>query len=43
AELPSDLLASDLRQAWEALGEIVGDISPDEVLDVVFSRFCIGK
>lgn len=43
AGLSSDLLASDLRQAWEALGEIVGDISPDEVLDVVFSRFCIGK
>ena len=40
---PTDLVAEDLRSASSALGEIVGEILPDDILGTVFSRFCIGK
>ncbi len=43
AQLSSDLLAVDLRDALRALGEVTGDTTPDEVLDLIFQRFCIGK
>ena len=38
-----ELCASALRQALSTLGEMTGEISPDEVLSRVFARFCIGK
>src|SRR5450830_1203736 len=38
-----DLLAEELRLAQNALGEITGDFSSDDLLGVIFSRFCIGK
>lgn len=38
-----DLVAVDLRLAVESLGQVVGDVAPDEVLDRIFRRFCIGK
>ena len=38
-----DLLGEDLRQAGQALDELVGRIGTEEVLDEVFSSFCIGK
>ncbi len=41
--LPPDLLAEDLRSAISSLGEITGEITTDEVLGEIFSRFCIGK
>ena len=41
--LPNDLIAEDLRSGASALGEIVGEILPDDILGTVFSRFCIGK
>lgn len=37
------LAAEDLRQAANELGAITGSISVDDVLDVLFSKFCIGK
>jgi tRNA modification GTPase len=38
-----ELLAEDLRAAADALGEITGRISPDDLLGKIFSSFCIGK
>ena len=38
-----DLLAEELRQAQNALNEITGEFSSDDLLGVIFSRFCIGK
>lgn len=38
-----ELLAEDLRQAHEVLGTITGAVSSDELLGLIFSRFCIGK
>jgi tRNA modification GTPase len=38
-----DLLAEELRLAQERLGEITGEFSADDLLGVIFSRFCIGK
>jgi tRNA modification GTPase len=41
--LPFEIVAADLQEGLEALGEIVGETAGDEVLDRIFSRFCIGK
>ncbi len=38
-----DLLAEELRLAQNALGEITGEFSSDDLLGVIFSQFCIGK
>lgn len=39
----SELLAEDLRDAQQALNEITGEFSADDLLGVIFSQFCIGK
>ena len=41
--LPSDLLSEDIRQTLHHLGEITGDITSDDILQTIFSKFCIGK
>ena len=38
-----DLLAEELRLAQQALGDITGEFTADDLLGVIFSRFCIGK
>ena len=38
-----DLLAIDIQSALEYLGDIVGETTPEDVLDMIFERFCIGK
>jgi tRNA modification GTPase len=38
-----DLLAEELRLAQNALNEITGEFTPDDLLGVIFSKFCIGK
>jgi tRNA modification GTPase len=42
-EIPWDLTAIEIRQALDILGEIAGETTPEEVLEMIFSRFCIGK
>jgi len=39
----SDFLAMDIRQALHHLGEITGAVTTDDLLDNIFSKFCIGK
>jgi tRNA modification GTPase len=41
--IQSDLLALDIRQALYYLGEITGEITNEDQLDFIFSKFCIGK
>jgi tRNA modification GTPase len=38
-----ELLAEELRQAQNALGEITGTFTNEDLLDKIFSSFCIGK
>lgn len=38
-----EFLALELREALQSLGEITGETTPDEILERIFSRFCIGK
>jgi tRNA modification GTPase len=41
--ITSDFLAMDIKQALHYLGEIVGEVTTDDLLDNIFSKFCIGK
>lgn len=41
--ISGDFLSQDIREAIHYIGEIVGEITTDEVLGTIFSRFCIGK
>lgn len=43
AEMPVDLIQIDFTRAWELLGEIIGEGAPDELLNQLFSQFCLGK
>ena len=42
-DLPTDLLAQDIREVLHFLGEITGEVTTDEVLGNIFKNFCIGK
>jgi tRNA modification GTPase len=42
-KIPGDLLALDIRRCLQFLGEITGEITNDDQLDYIFSKFCIGK
>lgn len=41
--LTLDLVASDIRQAWMLLGEIIGETPREDLLDQIFRQFCLGK
>ena len=41
--MAAELVALDIRAAADALGEITGAITTDEILERIFSEFCIGK
>ncbi|HZA02700.1 MAG TPA: GTPase, partial [Hyphomicrobiaceae bacterium] len=43
SEQQLELRAEDLRQAANALGRLTGKVDPEDVLDQIFKRFCIGK
>lgn len=43
SNLSGDFLAQDIRECMHYLGEITGQISTDEILGTIFSKFCIGK
>ena len=38
-----EMVALDIRQSLDALGSITGEVTGEDVLDSIFSRFCIGK
>ena len=40
---PLDLIAPLLREALNILGEITGEVSSADILEIMFSRFCLGK
>lgn len=42
-DIPTDLVAIDVREALNNLGLITGEIATDEILNMVFGKFCIGK
>lgn len=42
-KIPGDLLALDIRRSLHYLGEITGEITNEDQLDYIFSKFCIGK
>jgi tRNA modification GTPase len=42
-KIPGDLLALDIRRCLHYLGEITGEVNNDDMLDYIFSKFCIGK
>jgi tRNA modification GTPase len=41
--ISGDLLAPDIRRALHYLGEITGEVTNEDRLDYIFSKFCIGK
>ncbi len=41
--LPLDIIETDFRNIWDTLGEITGDTASEDLLNVIFARFCIGK
>ena len=42
-QLPIDLIELDIKHIWEKLGEILGETYSDELIDQLFSQFCLGK
>ncbi|WP_155287564.1 tRNA uridine-5-carboxymethylaminomethyl(34) synthesis GTPase MnmE [Lacticaseibacillus zhaodongensis] len=43
AGMPLDLVQIDMTAAWNKLGEITGEAAPDELINQLFSQFCLGK
>ena len=42
-EEPVEIIEIDVNQAYESLGEIIGETASDDIIDEVFARFCLGK
>lgn len=43
SHLPIDMVEIDVKNAWTALGEITGDVATDQLIQSLFSKFCLGK
>ncbi|MFT9486699.1 MAG: tRNA uridine-5-carboxymethylaminomethyl(34) synthesis GTPase MnmE [Tepidibacillus sp.] len=41
--LPIDMIAIDVKNAWDLLGEIIGEAVSEDLIDQIFSQFCVGK
>ena len=41
--LPIDIACVDIRNSWISLGEILGEVSSEDLINELFSRFCLGK
>ena len=41
--LPIDLACVDIKNCWISLGEILGEVSSEDLINELFSRFCLGK
>ncbi|HAR4964497.1 tRNA uridine-5-carboxymethylaminomethyl(34) synthesis GTPase MnmE [Staphylococcus aureus] len=41
--VPMDMVQIDLTRTWEIIGEIIGETASDELIDQLFSQFCLGK
>ncbi len=41
--LSLDLISEDIKEAWQYLGEITGKTASEEIIDEIFSKFCVGK
>jgi tRNA modification GTPase len=41
--MPSDCIVIDLKESWDKLGEITGDTVGEDIIDQIFTQFCIGK
>lgn len=41
--VPVDMLSIEIKEAWEELGKLIGESYEDELVDNIFSRFCLGK
>jgi len=42
-DLPIDIIEIDLKYIWDVLGEVIGETYQEELLDNLFSKFCVGK
>ncbi len=43
ADLEVDMIEIDVKRLWETLGEITGEVGSDDLLNEIFSKFCLGK
>jgi tRNA modification GTPase len=41
--VPVDLISVDIKDAWGRLGQITGDVAEEDIINEIFSKFCIGK
>ena len=41
--LPIDMVEINIKKAWEILGSIIGKYHPEDLIDELFSKFCLGK
>lgn len=41
--VPLDIVAEDVKSVWDSLGEITGKTTSEEIIDEIFSKFCVGK
>ena len=41
--IPIDILEIDIKEIWASLGKIIGETYEDELINQLFSQFCLGK